>query len=76
MLGSLTKDLSLLRTVDAVKANAFACLIVQDFDGIAIQDSHYLTRKFPAKTEASIVKKQDMSAIAKREQIDQHLIIG
>ena len=38
MLGSLAVGLPFLWAVDAVQANTFSVVIVQDFDGVAVED--------------------------------------
>ena len=38
MLGLLAERLALLRTVDAAEADAFSTVVVQDFEGVAIED--------------------------------------
>ena len=38
VLGSLPIGLALLRTVDAAEADAFRALVVQDFEGVAVED--------------------------------------
>lgn len=38
MLGILPIGLPLLRAVDAMESNAFGVLVVQNFDGIAVED--------------------------------------
>jgi hypothetical protein len=38
LLGSLAAGLAFLRTVDAVQADAFSAVVVQDFDRIAVED--------------------------------------
>jgi hypothetical protein len=34
--------LALLRTVDTAEADAFGVLVVEDFDGVAVEDTDYL----------------------------------
>jgi hypothetical protein len=38
LLGLLAIGLALLRAVDAVEADTFSTVIVQDFDGVAVED--------------------------------------
>ena len=38
LLGSLAEGLAFLRAVDAAEADAFRVLVVQDFDGVAVED--------------------------------------
>ena len=40
MLGLLTVSLALLRAVDTTEADAFWVLIVQDFEGVAVEDAN------------------------------------
>jgi hypothetical protein len=42
VLGVLALSLAFLGAVDAVQTDAFRVLVVQDFDGIAVEDSDYL----------------------------------
>ena len=46
MLGSLAVGLAPLRTVDAVEAYAFGVVVVQDFDGPAVEDGDDGTGNF------------------------------
>jgi hypothetical protein len=38
LFGSLAVGLALLRTIDPAEPNAFRVVIVQDFDGVAVED--------------------------------------
>lgn len=38
VLGVLAERLAFLRAVDAAEANAFRVLVVQDFDGVSVED--------------------------------------
>jgi hypothetical protein len=38
LLGFLTVGLTFLRAVDAVEADTFGAVVVQDFDGVAVED--------------------------------------
>ena len=38
LLGSLAEGLALLRAVDATEADTFRVLVVQDFEGVAVED--------------------------------------
>ena len=38
VLGALTERLAFLRAIDAVEADTFRLLVVQDFDGVAVED--------------------------------------
>ncbi len=40
MLCPLAIGLALLRTVDAVQPDAFSVVVVQDFDGVAVEDGN------------------------------------
>jgi len=41
-LGSLALGLTFLRTVNPVQADAFSSFVVQDFDGVAVEDGEYV----------------------------------
>jgi len=41
LLGSIAVSLALLRAVDAVEADAFRVLVVEDFDGVAVNYPDY-----------------------------------
>jgi hypothetical protein len=43
LLGPLAVGLAFLRAVDAVEADTFQALIVQDFEGVAVEDEDDLT---------------------------------
>jgi hypothetical protein len=38
LLGSLAVGLAFFWAVDAIKADAFGVMVVQDFDGVAVED--------------------------------------
>jgi len=42
LLGLRSIGLALLRTVDAIETNAFSMAIVEDFDGVTVENSHDL----------------------------------
>ena len=42
MLRFLPVGLSLLRAVDAAEADAFSVVVVQDFDGVTVEDGYNL----------------------------------
>jgi hypothetical protein len=44
LLRSTAKCLPFLRAIDAVEADTFGVIIVQDFDGLAIEDGDYGAR--------------------------------
>ena len=58
MLGSLSVGLALLRTVNPAESDAFRVLVVEDFDGVAVEERE--------KESTEAVK---LAAIAKRRCI-------
>ena len=40
MLGLLPVGLALLRAVDTTESDAFSAVVVQDFDGVAVEDTN------------------------------------
>ena len=49
MLGFLSEGLALLRAVDAAEANAFRLVVVEDFEGVAVEATDYLAEKVNGK---------------------------
>ena len=45
LLGLLAEGLALLRAIDPAEANACGVLVVQDFDGVAIEDRDHFSLK-------------------------------
>ena len=45
MLGIVTVGLALLRAVDSVEADTFSVIVMQDFDGVAVENVNYLGSK-------------------------------
>ena len=46
MLGFLSEGLALLRAVDPAEADTFRVLVVEDFDGVAVEDADDWCQKF------------------------------
>jgi hypothetical protein len=38
LLGPLPESLAILRAIDAAEADAFRMIVMQDFDGVAVED--------------------------------------
>ena len=45
LLGSFAVGLALLRAVDAIESNTFRVLVMQDFDGVAVEDGYDFSDK-------------------------------
>ena len=57
MLGSLAECLTFLGAVDAIEADAYRVLVVQDFDRVAVEDDDNGAGKFSKRGIAE--KKED-----------------
>jgi len=49
-LGAYAVSLSFPRAVDAVEADAFSALVVEDFDGVAVDRSHNSSGEIGSET--------------------------
>ena len=59
LLGSLTISLAFIRAVEAAEADAFSAVIVQDFEGVAVEDKDYFEMILRGSNRTSFERPRD-----------------